>query len=68
MRGLLDETWYVDVPDTLRLQRLTRRHVQFGRSEADAAAWVQGTDEPNARRIEASRERASFVFRWEDPA
>jgi pantothenate kinase len=64
--GLLDETWYVDIPDALRVERLTRRHVQFGRSADDAAAWVAGTDEPNARLIEASRARASFVFRWDD--
>jgi pantothenate kinase len=64
--GLLDETWYVDIPDALRVERLTQRHVQFGRSVDDAAAWVAGTDEPNARLIEASRGRASFVFRWDD--
>ena len=64
--GLLDETWYVDIPDALRVDRLTQRHVQFGRSAEDAAAWVAGTDEPNARRVEASRARASFVFRWDD--
>ena len=64
--GLMDETWYVDIPDALRVERLTRRHVQFGRSAEAAAAWVEGTDEPNARLIEASRARASFVFRWDD--
>jgi len=64
--GLLDEVWYVDVPDALRVDRLTRRHVQFGRSADAAAAWVAGTDEPNARLIEASRGRASHVFRWDD--
>ena len=66
VRGLLDEIWYVDIDDSLRLDRLTQRHVQFGRSADDAAAWVAGTDEPNARLIEASRARASFVFRWDD--
>jgi pantothenate kinase len=64
--GLLDEVWYVDVDDLVRLHRLTRRHEQFGRSAEEAAAWVAGTDEPNARLIEASRARASFVFRWDD--
>jgi pantothenate kinase len=64
--GLLDETWYVDIPEALRVERLTKRHVQFGRSADAAAAWVEGTDEPNARLIEASRGRASFVFRWDD--
>ena len=64
--GLLDEVWYVDVYDEVRLHRLTRRHEQFGRSADEAAAWVAGTDEPNARLIEASRARASFVFQWSD--
>ena len=64
--GLLDETWYVDIPDALRVERLTNRHVQFGRSADEATAWVEHTDEPNARLIEASRGRASFVFRWEE--
>ena len=66
VRGLLDEIWYVDIDDTLRVERLTQRHVAFGRGADDAAAWVAGTDEPNARLIEASRVRASFVFRWDD--
>jgi pantothenate kinase len=66
VKGLLDEVWYVDVDDALRVERLTRRHVQFGRAADEAAAWVAGTDEPNARLIEASRARASFVFRWDD--
>jgi pantothenate kinase len=63
---LLDDAWYVDIPTALRVDRLTQRHVQFGRSAQAAAAWVADTDEPNARRIEASRGRAAFVFRWSD--
>ena len=66
VKSLLDEIWYVEVPDSLRVDRLTQRHEQFGRSAEEAAAWVAGTDEPNARLIEASRARASFIFRWDD--
>ena len=66
VKGLMDEIWYVDVDDALRVDRLTQRHEQFGRSAEEAAAWVASTDEPNARLIEASRARASFVFRWDD--
>ena len=62
--GLLDEAWYVDVDDALRAERLVRRHMQFGRSAEAAAAWVAATDEPNAHLVAATRERASFVFRW----
>jgi pantothenate kinase len=65
VKGLLDEVWYVEVDDRLRVDRLTQRHEQFGRSAEEAAAWVAGTDEPNARLIEALRARASFVFRWD---
>jgi pantothenate kinase len=63
--GLLDETWYVDVDEALRMQRLTERHVRFGRTPQQASEWVARTDEPNARLIEATRPRASVVFSWD---
>ena len=65
VQALLDETWFVDVPQVLRIDRLTQRHQQFGRSAKDAADWVQHTDEPNAQRIEAERSKANVMFRWE---
>jgi pantothenate kinase len=55
---LLDEVWYLQVDANLRLERLTTRHVQFGRTPEQAIAWIAQTDEPNARRIEASAHRA----------
>jgi pantothenate kinase len=63
--ALLDEVWYVDVDDALRVQRLEARHRRFGRSADEARAWVQQTDEPNARHIAASRSRAHWCVRWE---
>lgn len=60
---LLDELWYVEVDDVLRRQRLTARHVQFGRTPEDAARWVEVTDEPNARLIAGTRARAQCVVR-----
>ena len=62
----LDEIWYVDVDDALRIDRLASRHAQFGRSREEAVAWVNNTDEPNARLIETGKSRADLVFRWED--
>lgn len=61
---LLDEVWYVDVDPALRLQRLIARHVQFGRSPAEAEAWVMGSDEVNAALIETTRGHADEIFRW----
>ena len=62
--GLLDEVWYLEVAPALRLQRLSQRHQQFGRSPEAALAWIASTDEPNARRIEATRQRATRQVAW----
>lgn len=64
--GLLDAVWYVEPDEPLRLERLLRRHMAFGRSEQAARDWIASTDEPNARLIEASRLRADRVLRWND--
>jgi len=61
VREALDEAWYLDVDDSLRQSRLLARHMQFGRSREDALAWIESTDEPNARRIGASRHRADWT-------
>lgn len=63
---LLDDVWYVDVDEALRTERLLRRHQQFGRSREAALAWVAQTDEPNARRIAATRHRAHHVLHIKD--
>lgn len=62
----LDEIWYVEVDDALRIERLAGRHEQFGRSREEAVAWVNNTDEPNARLIETGKARADLIFRWSD--
>ena len=64
VRAQMDECWYVDVPQELRIERLVARHRQFGRDEAAARAWVDSVDEPNARSIEATRDAADLIFRW----
>ncbi|MDA7418900.1 nucleoside/nucleotide kinase family protein [Xenophilus arseniciresistens] len=64
VRPLLDACWYVAGDEDLRRARLVARHRQFGRSAEAAEAWVAGTDEPNAVRIAATRERADHVFCW----
>jgi pantothenate kinase len=64
VKSLLDDAWYVDVEGNLRQSRLIERHRRFGKTEAEARAWVASTDEPNARIIEASAARADLVFQW----
>lgn len=67
VRPLLDEVWYLEVDDRLRRERLTARHRRYGRSAEDAAAWVEQTDEPNARRVAGARGGADAVFSWGQP-
>ncbi|MCF7549263.1 nucleoside/nucleotide kinase family protein [Pseudonocardia sp. WMMC193] len=57
----LTEVWYCDPPAGVRRERLVARHVEFGKSPADAEAWVARVDEPNARLVESTRERADLL-------
>ncbi len=59
--GLLDECWFVDVDDAVRLERLIARHVAYGRSAADARERSLGSDMRNATIIAAGRSRATRV-------
>ena len=61
---LLDETWYVELDDAVREQRLVQRHRRFGRSAEAAQAWMENTDAPNARLIAATKSRAHYVLTW----
>ncbi|WP_024287008.1 nucleoside/nucleotide kinase family protein [Cellulomonas sp. KRMCY2] len=61
--ALLDECWYVEVDDDLRIERLIARHVAFGKEPAAARAWVLGGDERNARLIARTRNRTTVVVR-----
>jgi pantothenate kinase len=61
VRALLTECWYLDVDPATRWERLVARHVRYGRTPEQARRWVAETDEPNARAIEATRDRADLV-------
>lgn len=63
LRALLDEVWYVDIDDRVRVPRLIARHIEFGKSPDDAREWVLRSDEANAALIAASRSRADAVVR-----
>jgi pantothenate kinase len=63
---LLDEVWFVDIDPVVRQDRLLKRHERYGRTADEALEWARTTDEPNARRIQATRGRAHACFRWGD--
>jgi pantothenate kinase len=63
VRGLLDEVWFLELDDALRLDRLIARHVAYGRPPAQARARATGSDQRNAELIRATRARADLVVR-----
>jgi len=63
VRTLLDETWFVEIDDEVRVGRLIRRHIEFGKTPEQAAEWVARLDEGNARLIAGTRDRADLVVR-----
>lgn len=61
VRDLLDESWYVDLPDAVREDRLVDRHVAFGRSPVDATEWVRRSDARNAELVARTARLADVV-------
>ncbi|MFF0343878.1 nucleoside/nucleotide kinase family protein [Kribbella sp. NPDC004875] len=62
LRALLDQCWYVEVPEELRHQRLEARHRLFGRSPEEAHARTYGSDERNAHLIAATASAADAII------
>ncbi len=65
--SLLDECWYVEMDDRLRLERLAARHAAFGKDPQAARDWAHGSDQRNTEIVAATRARADLVVRLEDP-
>ena len=59
---VLTESWYVQVDDTLRLERLTNRHIKFGKEPKFAYDWAHGTDERNAQLVETTKPRSTVII------
>ena len=58
---LLDEVWFAEQPEDLRLARLVARHARFGKAPAAAHDWAHGPDQRNAELVSATRGRADVV-------
>lgn len=63
----LDEIWYLELAaETVRRERLRRRHQAFGASIEEAHRRAGGSDERNAVRIAAGRDRADRIVTVDD--
>ena len=63
IKPLLDECWYVETDEELRVQRLIQRHIQFGKTPEYARAWVMRSDERNAELVAATAPAADVLVR-----
>lgn len=66
VQPLLDECWYVDLDEDVRMERLIARHMRYGRSAAEAYERSHGSDQNNAELIHATRTRADRIVRVPD--
>jgi pantothenate kinase len=63
VRALLDAVWFLDPGEDIRINRLVRRHIQFGRTpNAALKRATTGSDAINAELIAATRRRADLVI------
>ena len=62
VRDLLDEVWYLDTDDDLRLFQLVSRHEEAGKEPDDARRWAYGSDEANATLVRSTRDAADLVI------
>src|SRR5215211_279808 len=63
IKPLLDEAWYVETDEELRVQRLIQRHIQFGKTPEYARAWVMRSDERNAELVAQTAAHADHLVR-----
>ena len=63
VRPLLDEVWFVDIDDEVRVPRLIARRIEFGKTPEEAREWVMRSDEANAAVVATTRTRADVVVR-----
>jgi pantothenate kinase len=50
-RRAMDAVWFVTSDETMRVERLVARHIQFGKTPSEARTWVATTDQRNAELV-----------------
>ena len=61
VRPQLDEVWFCEPAEEVRVRRLIARHERFGKTREEAVAWALGTDQRNAELVATTRGRADVV-------
>lgn len=56
-----DAIWFLQTDQQLRLDRVVRRHIEFGKTPDSARSWVQSVDEQNAQLVLRTRVHADLI-------
>jgi len=62
-REQLDQVWWLEGDEALRIERLRQRHVRHGKSPEAADDWMARVDGPNAEVAARTADRADLVVR-----
>jgi pantothenate kinase len=60
--SFLSESWYIEIDDNLRWERLMARSIKYGRTPESAYAWTHGSDEVNAKVVESTKSKADVIL------
>jgi len=60
---LLDQSWFIEIDDEVRMQRLIARHIKYGKSPQEAESWSKGSDEANAKFITETAHKAQRIIK-----
>lgn len=63
---LLDASWYLDVPELLREERLVLRRMEHGDDPEHSFEWVRTVDARNAALVARTRPRADAILALEE--
>ena len=61
---LFDLTVWIDVPEAELDRRLQARWAHYGKTPAEARAWIDSNDLPNIRRVTQNSRAADLIINW----
>ena len=61
---LFDLTVWIDVPEAELDRRLQQRWAHYGKTPAEARAWIDSNDMPNIRRVTQNSRPADLLINW----
>lgn len=61
-RRAMDAVWFVTSDETMRIERLVARHIQFGKTPREARTWVTTTDQRNAELVAGTVANADRII------